>query len=97
MKCFGINNPFALDQLILFDLLLRMNTVILSLSDYVIRFTYSGLTSSSLQRFLTVVKNVLFQDGKVELFASFAVERDASDFTFLFVLTGLIAIILRTS
>ena len=58
-----------------------MNTVILSLSDYVIGFTYSGLTSPSLERFLNVVKNVLFQDGKVELFASFAVERDAMDFT----------------
>ena len=93
LKCSRFNNAFAVHQLILFDLLLRVNTVILCLPHNVIVLAYGGLTSFG-QRFTNVIQNVLFEYGKVQLLASFAVERDSSYFTFLLALLGLVALVL---
>ena len=93
LKCSRFNHAFAVYQLVLLGLLFCLNTVILCLPHNVIGFAYDGLTSFG-QRFLNVIQNVLFKYRKVQLFATFAVERDSADFAFLFALPGLVAIVL---
>ena len=93
LKCSRFNHAFAVYQLVLLGLLFCLNGVILCLPHNVIGLAYGGLTSFG-QRFLYVVQNVLFEYGKVELFTTFAVERNPSDFTFMFTLFGLVAIVL---
>ena len=94
LKCPWVYHTLAVHKLILFGLLFRLDGVILGLSYNMIGLAYSGLTSSFGQRFLNVIQNVLFKYRKVQLFATFAVERDSADFAFLFTLTGLVAVIL---
>ena len=93
LKCSRFNHALAVHQLVLLGLLFCLNGVILCLPHNMIGLAHGGLTSFG-QRFLYVVQNILFEYGKVELFTAFAVERNLSDFTFLFTLFGLLAIVL---
>ena len=91
-----VHNTFAVHQLILFGLLLCLNGVILCLTHNMVGIVYSGLTSFG-QRFLNVMCDVLFEHRKVQLFTSFADERDSPYFTFPFTLLGLAPVVLWTA